>query len=207
MFFDIVATSGRQYWRAANIKKQKRHNYQTVRCEFETRPEHREDQPSVRGTAAPPSPVHLVRMLSFNSLLFCASLHVHSGVFRFSQSVVFLNLIWVSVVFFFLFFLFFFFVGRREVHWLSSRAQTCCGHPVRPFTFFSAPKDSCRPSVCDTRNTKSSSAGGQINTGSLALVCSGLSLDITTFPATFYYRFTLRVILLKIAGLTNNSYF
>lgn len=33
-------------------------------------------------------------------------------------------------------------------HWLSSRAQTCCGQPVRPFTFFSPPKDSCRPSVC-----------------------------------------------------------
>lgn len=36
---------------------------------------------------------------------------------------------------------------------MSSRAQTCCGHPVRPFTFFSVPKDSCRPSVCDTKNT------------------------------------------------------
>lgn len=33
-------------------------------------------------------------------------------------------------------------------HWFSSRAQTCCGHPVRPFTFFSGPKESCRPSVC-----------------------------------------------------------
>lgn len=88
---------------------------------------------------------------------------------------------------------FVFFLGRREGHWLSSRAQTCCGHPVRPFTFFSAPKDSCRPSVCDTRNTKSSSAGGQINTGSLALVCSGLALDITTFPATSPHDVLLQV--------------
>lgn len=31
-------------------------------------------------------------------------------------------------------------------HWFSSRAQTCCGHPVRPFAFFSAPMVSCRPS-------------------------------------------------------------
>lgn len=35
-------------------------------------------------------PSHLVCMLSFHSLLFRASLHVRSGVFRFSQSVVFI---------------------------------------------------------------------------------------------------------------------
>lgn len=41
---------------------------------------------------------------------------------------------------------------EEEGHWLSSKAQTCCGHPVRPFTFFSAPKDSCRPSVYGVEN-------------------------------------------------------
>lgn len=35
-------------------------------------------------------PSHLVCMLSFHSLLFRASLSAHSGVFRFSQSVVFI---------------------------------------------------------------------------------------------------------------------
>lgn len=38
--------------------------------------------------------------------------------------------------------------GAGAGHWLSSRAQTCCGHPVRPFAFFSAVKLSCRPSLC-----------------------------------------------------------
>lgn len=63
---------------------------------------------------------------------------------------------------------------------MSSRAQTCCGHPVRPFTFFSAPNDSCRPSVCHSKNTPRYHQ--QEATDEPRSAC--LSLIITTFPAT-----------------------
>lgn len=71
---------------------------------------------------------------------------------------------------------------------MSSRAQTCCGHPVRPFTFFSVPKDSCRPSVCDTRNTPNyhhhhHQQQEEEEEATNKPPLSGLSLPIITFPA------------------------
>ncbi|TNN71768.1 hypothetical protein EYF80_017939 [Liparis tanakae] len=38
----------------------------------------------------------------------------------------------------------------EEVEARKRRRKTCCGHPVRPFTFFSTPGASCGPSACDT---------------------------------------------------------
>lgn len=137
-------------------KKPKRHNYQTVRCEAGNR-----TGTTGRSTNCPPRssppPATFSASSCFHSLHFCASPYVHS-----SRSVTqwfvyffvlfcFFNLIWVSTVFLYPFL--FRDEEDEEGHWLSSSAQTCCGHPVRPFTFFSAPKDSCRPSVCDTKNT------------------------------------------------------
>lgn len=89
---------------------------------------------------------HLHCVSTVQCLRIRAPSHGHSAGLTFTQSVVFI-LIPVSL------FICFILKRKRGGHWLSSRAQTCCGHPVRPFTFFSVPKDSCRPSVCDTKNT------------------------------------------------------
>lgn len=60
MLLDIVATSGRQYWRAGNIKKKSRNctNIKQSDVKLETIPEPQEGQPSVRSAALlrrPPS--------------------------------------------------------------------------------------------------------------------------------------------------------
>lgn len=150
MFFDTVATSGLQYCRGGNNKKRGKKAEVPQIGQSNTYSQIQKAHQEKRGSTQRPSWC-LSSLLSFNSLFFCASLHVHSGVFRFSQSVVVLkkkkksHLNPESL-------------RREEGHWLSSRAQTCCGQPVRPFTFFSAPNDSCGPSVCDTKNTKLSSS-------------------------------------------------
>lgn len=126
------------------LKKQKLHEYQTVRCEAgnhtgtterSTKCPQRSSPPPAAFPASPPfnlsksaprrTDIALGLLSPSQWFLFC------------SQSVLF----------------FYFLKEEAGCHWLSSSAQTCCGHPVRPFTFFSVPKDSCRPSVCDTKNT------------------------------------------------------
>lgn len=114
---------------------------------LETIPEPQEGQPSVRSAALlrrPPS-LRLNGSISSNLRLVARTqrwvyFHPVSGFYS-DPSL--------------LFFFYYYYYLKEEAgcHWLSSRAQTCCGHPVRPFTFFSVPKDSCRPSVCDTKNT------------------------------------------------------
>lgn len=54
-------------------------------------------------------------------------------------------------------------------HWLSSSAQTCCGHPVRPFAFFSAAKLSWRPSLCSRRDRREEQRQPGSRTDSLTL--------------------------------------
>lgn len=105
---------------------------------LETIPEPQKGQPSVRSAALlrrPPS-LRLHRSVSPNLRLVARTwrwvyFHPVSGFYSVPSL------------------LFFYYYLKEEAgcHWLSSRAQTCCGHPVRPFTFFSVPKDSCRPSV------------------------------------------------------------
>lgn len=60
MLLDIVATSGRQYWRTGNIKKKSRNctNIKQSDVKLETTPEPQEGQPRVRSAALlrrPPS--------------------------------------------------------------------------------------------------------------------------------------------------------
>lgn len=136
--FATVATSC-TVLEGGNIKKQRYHKYQT---------------PTVRSVSTQ-KPQRCSSAVTFlRHVPFCASLHVHNGAFR-SRSVSGFNLVLIQSLW----------AGfgdeeegererwRREGHWLSSRAQTCCGHPVRPLTFFSAPKESCTPSVCGRRET------------------------------------------------------
>lgn len=115
---------------------------------LETIPEPQEGQPIVRGAALLrplPSP-RLLASSSPNLLLVARTqrwvcLHPVSGFYSDPSP-------------FMVFYYYYYYLKEKAgCHWLSSRAQTCCGHPVRPFTFFSVPKDSCRPSVCDTKNT------------------------------------------------------
>lgn len=52
MLLDIVATSGRQYWRTGNIKKSRNcTNIKQSDVKLETTPEPQEGQPSVRSAA------------------------------------------------------------------------------------------------------------------------------------------------------------
>lgn len=145
MLLDIVATSGRQYWRTGNIKKKKAETAQISNSQMWSWKPHQNHRKVNQESAAQLSSAgHLHCVSTVQSLRICAPSHGHSAGFTFTQSVVFI-LIPISVHLFYF---------REEAgHWFSSRAQTCCGHPVRPFTFFSVPKDSCRPSVCDTKNT------------------------------------------------------
>lgn len=86
MCLDIMATSGRQY---GGLQTSKSRNSTNIKqSDASSKPDRNTKKINKVSCRAAFLPVHLVRLLSFNSLLFCASLHVHSGVFTFSQSVV-----------------------------------------------------------------------------------------------------------------------
>lgn len=144
MLMHIVATSGRQYWRAGNIKKAETARISNSQM-WSWKPYRNHRKVNQVSAAQLSSAGRLPCVSTVQSLQICASSHGHGAGFTFTQSVVFILFPVCS----------FFYYLKEEAgcHWLSSRAQTCCGHPVRPFTFFSVPKDSCRPSVCDTKNT------------------------------------------------------
>lgn len=149
MLLDIVATSGRQYWRTGNIKKAETAEISNSQM-WSWKPYRNHRKVNQLSAAQLSSARRRPRVSSLQALQICSSSHGHSAGFAFTQSVVF---ILIPVRSWFFFYYYYYLKEKAGCHWLSSRAQTCCGHPVRPFTFFSVPKDSCRPSVCDTKNT------------------------------------------------------